>query len=1293
MNKTQKHIISYVLSVGMLLSAFPAAQLSAFAAGDAFPDTVFAASMDESVIAATSLSVNGNITANGDLVLTEEANINGTVTDHARRKRMFAFNKLDNRYFQNAETFEDGYTLEGINLNLNTPFTVAGSTGLNGNLNLNTAVKAMKDIVIDGDAQNANNAVLYSKYGDIIINSSTVNYSGLIYAPLGKVVFTGQNVNLNSAIIIAEAVECTDAASANLSYNAQMAKFIGSESEKLSIPDDEWQYMKDENENEFPDFFENPDILDLLEDSDGDHLPDVYEQFYGSDPQLTDTDGDGLDDYYEVVVLVTDPTLIDTDDNGISDYDEDFDNDDLSNGEEYHLGTDAEMRDTDRDTLSDGDELNLYHTNPLLYDTDFDGISDGDEIALNTNPTVITVNTKDSFTKTFTPDDFGYEDAVFAPDVEFTADAKGILTFKMEYRYTDLSFNGLTPGFIANAMSFSTEGEFGSATLKYHIPDEYLNDDDFEPAVYYFNEERKCLEELTDAVLDGNVLSVALEHFSSYAVMNKKAFDKKFADKRGLIKYLPLSDDFFNTRKTDADLVFVLDDSGSMDHNDPYNMRKTATSNFIQSMPETDSIGIISFTGSVAPKKLLPLTLANAEGKNKAYQALNKLANSYTGTDGSWGLHAGIEMLENGNEDNIKCIIFLTDGEDNYFKYSYSKIIESAQDEGITIFTIGLKNYINGDILKRVANETGGKFFEIDNLAELKDCYEEIRELTVDYITDSNEDGISDYYTWKLCSGQLTDGYGNEIFPFGMACDLSESGIDYKSIKTNPELFAAYKKNAEALYQRVQENDDFDGDGVKNGDEVKVFNFQQRYYAGVFSDPGSSDTDDDGFSDFDEINTYQTAPDKFTAIAELKHYNDLTYDDYYIASEYKDQYLKGNILNHLGMAISKLYSRNSKHDIYVKELSNALTSLYASYENPEYQDALFIMTKNDAKNSMAYIRTLYAAHFEENIYNIAAGTFDIRKYSEAQKAFIDVKKAENDLEFCTDFDQIHAWAQEFHRNTDLSKFETMFDFKQALAFDVKNGLKEAFKAPGDKVLRVLDVAMILLGGAIEGYSTASDYENLRICANFFNDSEEILTRIQDRTHNSMLYNVIDEILPAFRDSKEMTRQKIQQSIQNGLEEAIYETIHTVVSWCGSVGAVIEVVIALGSLTGIPETAQHVYETCCSASMADCLAAEWKDDILNRMDVNSKGVRYTNEGSSYYADPSDIINYQRYVRALRLESADRFIDMEEAGILKTFKQWLYKEEVKDAKQSKKDLSYELMKKLHYFIDPRVYLKTA
>ena len=62
----------------------------------------------------------------------------------------------------------------------------------------------------------------------------------------------------------------------------------------------------------------------------------------------------------------------------------DYDDDGLSNTEEYLLNTCPVAFDTDKDGISDYDEINSYQTNAINPDTDGDGVIDGeDDFPLN----------------------------------------------------------------------------------------------------------------------------------------------------------------------------------------------------------------------------------------------------------------------------------------------------------------------------------------------------------------------------------------------------------------------------------------------------------------------------------------------------------------------------------------------------------------------------------------------------------------------------------------------------------------------------------------------------------------------------------------------------------------------------------------------------------------------------------------------------------------------------------------------------------------------------------------------
>ena len=68
---------------------------------------------------------------------------------------------------------------------------------------------------------------------------------------------------------------------------------------------------------------------------------------------------------------------------------EDLDADNYPDAAEWELGLDGNNPDTDVDGVADGDELNIYGTDPLAADSDGDGVLDGEELfGIFTDPLV-----------------------------------------------------------------------------------------------------------------------------------------------------------------------------------------------------------------------------------------------------------------------------------------------------------------------------------------------------------------------------------------------------------------------------------------------------------------------------------------------------------------------------------------------------------------------------------------------------------------------------------------------------------------------------------------------------------------------------------------------------------------------------------------------------------------------------------------------------------------------------------------------------------------------------------------
>jgi hypothetical protein len=127
--------------------------------------------------------------------------------------------------------------------------------------------------------------------------------------------------------------------------------------------------------------------IELIADTDGDGMTDIYEVDNGLDPNDpadadTDLDSDGASNFDEFV-NGTDPNDNDSDDDGLLDGVESNTGIFVGAGD---TGTDPLNADSDGDGLSDGDEVNTHETDPLDADSDGDGIGDGAEVALGTDP-------------------------------------------------------------------------------------------------------------------------------------------------------------------------------------------------------------------------------------------------------------------------------------------------------------------------------------------------------------------------------------------------------------------------------------------------------------------------------------------------------------------------------------------------------------------------------------------------------------------------------------------------------------------------------------------------------------------------------------------------------------------------------------------------------------------------------------------------------------------------------------------------------------------------------------------
>ena len=596
------------------------------------------------------------------------------------------------------------------------------------------------------------------------------------------------------------------------------------------------------------------DIEVDMNDDDNDGVINYIEDLYGTDKNKADTDGDGLSDYVEIADLGTDPLEGDTDNNGILDGDEDCDEDGISNSEEIRLGSYPISNDSDYDGLKDSEELEIG-TDLMNEDTDGDGLSDYYEYINGLDPLV--PNSLDAvIEKSFTEKDFNVFGGEIGVQVDLSASLRDILTFKISM-VDDNILDSSIPGYIGEAYDLTIDGTFNAATLTMEFDEALLSQEDFVPAIYYYNEEMRLLEEVEGQVINGNKVTVSLSHFSKYIILNKTTFEKIWDTS------IRKPGEAGNSQ--DMDIVFTLDKSHSMVWNDPEDLRKTLTNDFIDRLGENDRVAVVQFarTAEVLNNGAFAQT---KEDKEYLKSLVNGIVNndgydSNAGTNGTAGLYASINTFDNISEDRYKCIVFLTDGDDTHSDYYYSYIIDLAKEKNIKIFTIGLSQNVNNDRLQSIAEETGGAYFYSDEAGDLYSCFDDIIGETIDFSTDSNYDGICDYYTKLICEGKLRSGEGKRIF-------------------------------GSATYEEIQENNDFDGDDLLNGEELEIslMSDNSTVYLKVKSNPNSKDSDCDGNSDDYEVMVYDTDPLKSNAVIDVGDVDRLTDSEFYISDSYKDSY-------------------------------------------------------------------------------------------------------------------------------------------------------------------------------------------------------------------------------------------------------------------------------------------------------------------------------------------------------------------------------------------------------------------
>jgi hypothetical protein len=178
------------------------------------------------------------------------------------------------------------------------------------------------------------------------------------------------------------------------------------------------------------------------------------------------------------------------------------------------------------------------------------------------------------------------------------------------------------------------------------------------------------------------------------------------------------------------DIVFVIDNSGSMTHNDPLSLRGVAAGLVLDAVEVSSDVqaGLVNFSDA-----------AQTDGKlNPPYLIRQRLQADHLPIPGGStnmedALSQGLAILS-GSTASIKRLVLITDGQPEGLLRTaamqrsaiLTNLVPHAQQSGIQIFALGLTKEVDRDFLNAVTTPTGGKTLISDNQQHLLESAKEL---------------------------------------------------------------------------------------------------------------------------------------------------------------------------------------------------------------------------------------------------------------------------------------------------------------------------------------------------------------------------------------------------------------------------------------------------------------------------------------------------------------------------------------------------------------------------------------
>jgi len=199
------------------------------------------------------------------------------------------------------------------------------------------------------------------------------------------------------------------------------------------------------------------------------------------------------------------------------------------------------------------------------------------------------------------------------------------------------------------------------------------------------------------------------------------------------------------------EISLILDASGSMQEYNKFDIVKNIVNDFIDKRKHDKlALSIFADFAYVA----VPLTY----DKKSIKRLLNRIEVGIAGKQRT-ALYEALFLSSNlfkTSKSKEKIAILLTDGVDNANTIPLDVAIKTAKKYGIKVYTIGVGRAgmdFNPAVLKKIAKETGGKYFAGDSVEKLQNIYKTIDKLEKSEIKADKYVKKSYYFQYFLALG------------------------------------------------------------------------------------------------------------------------------------------------------------------------------------------------------------------------------------------------------------------------------------------------------------------------------------------------------------------------------------------------------------------------------------------------------------------------------------------------------------------------------------------------------------